>query len=104
MMIYQIHPDHGWHIAYGTTEADYNNKHGWKTVTEAQFYDRPKKPAASSAINQESPVSETGEESHETADEERETAVNAYVLKFGKKPHHKLGTANILKALDDNGE
>lgn len=104
MMIYQIHPDHGWHIAYGSGEADHNIKHGWKTVTEAQFYDRPKKQTGSAAVHQESPVSETSQETDEAGNADRETAIAAYVLKFGKKPHHKLGTDNILKALNDNGE
>lgn len=40
-MIYQKHPVHGYHIAYSKLESDANEKVGWKTVTESEFYDRP---------------------------------------------------------------
>ena len=42
-MIYQINPKHGYHMANTKQEAEYNEKHGWRTVTEKEFWDRPKK-------------------------------------------------------------
>lgn len=36
-MIYQINEKHGRHISYSKQEAEANEKHGWKTVTEAEF-------------------------------------------------------------------
>lgn len=46
MIIYQTHPEHGYHIAQSTHEAAENNKRGWTTVSEKEFYNRPKKEAA----------------------------------------------------------
>lgn len=37
-MIYQVHPDHGKHFAQNMLEAKQNEKNGWKTVTEEEFY------------------------------------------------------------------
>jgi len=70
-MIFQIHPDHGKHIAYIPAEAAYNEKQGWRTVTEAEFYGKP-------------------------VDE-----VALYVAKFGKKPHHKMKPETIKAALEE---
>lgn len=41
MMVYQMHPAHGRHIAYTSLEVDDNIKHGWKTVTKEEFYAVP---------------------------------------------------------------
>ena len=38
MMVYQMHPDHGRHIAYTSLESEDNLKNGWKTVTKKEFY------------------------------------------------------------------
>ena len=37
-MIYQMHPNHGRHMAGSPQEAQENEKHGWKTVTKEEFY------------------------------------------------------------------
>lgn len=45
-MIYQVHPQHGHHYAMTPQEARENEKNGWKTVTEKEFYSRTKKKEA----------------------------------------------------------
>mgnify|MGYP006330545029 CR=1 FL=1 len=84
-MIYQIHPEHGYHMAINKLEADANEKRGWKTVTEAQFYDRRPKLAPEIAA--------------EVNDIEAR-----YEKKFGKKPHHKMKRETIEAALNDDRE
>lgn len=37
-MIYQVHDEHGKHFAMSTQEAEANEKSGWRTVSEAEFY------------------------------------------------------------------
>lgn len=37
-MIYQLHAEHGKHFAASIQEAEANEKNGWRTVTEAEFY------------------------------------------------------------------
>lgn len=37
-MIFQIHKEHGKHIAYDPQEAKRNETNGWKTVTKEEFY------------------------------------------------------------------
>lgn len=37
-MIYQVHPEHGRHFAQSLIEAEANEKNGWRTVTEDEFY------------------------------------------------------------------
>lgn len=101
-MIYQMHPDHGRHIAYNGLEADANRKSGWKDVTEAEFYAAQKRAVKSSASVEKEAIPEASQEAPETGDADRETAAAAYELKFGKKPHHRMGTDTILKALDDS--
>lgn len=104
MMIFQTHPLHGKHIAYNTAEAEYNNKQGWETVTEDNFYGKVSKAEIPANI-EESHIVEASEEVAETNDEDRQTAAAAYELKFGKAPHHRMKVDSILKALeDDNGE
>lgn len=41
-MIYQMHPDHGKHIAFNALEAKENRDNGWEDVTKEQFYAVPK--------------------------------------------------------------
>lgn len=84
-MIYQIHPQHGYHMAVTKTEADSNEKAGWKTVTEAEFYDR--KPKLSSEVSAEVDDLEA-----------------RYEQKHGKKPHHRMKRETIEAALDGDGE
>lgn len=103
-MIYQMHPNHGRHIAYNGLEAEANRKSGWKDVTEAEFYASQKRAVSPPASVEAEAVAEAGQEVEEESDADRETAVAAYELKFGKKPHHRMGTDTILKALDDDGE
>jgi len=45
-MIYQVHPEHGKHIAYDPKEAQWNIQNGWKTVTEDEFNNFGTKPKA----------------------------------------------------------
>ena len=106
MMVFQVHPDHGWHISYNGLEAEANRKNGWKDVTEKEFYDRGKKtPIEVTETVETKPVVESGEETPEEIDEDRQTAAAAYELKFGRKPHHRMNTDTILKAInDDNGQ
>lgn len=98
-MIYQTHPSHGRHIAYNGLEAEANRKNGWKDVTKDEFYGAQK-------INVVEVVNPkwVARINSETDDQEHEKASAAYELKFGKKPHHRMTTESILKALDANGE
>ena len=84
-MIYQIHSQHGYHMAVNKLEADANEKRGWRTVTEAEFYDR--RPKLSPEIAAEV-----------LSLEER------YERKHGKKPHHKMKRETIEAALNDDRE
>lgn len=38
MPIYQMHKDHGRHIAESPQEAEANRKNGWKDVTKQEFH------------------------------------------------------------------
>jgi len=82
-MIYQIHPEHGKHIAYGTVEADANIKNGWKTVTEDEFNGKPKEEKKTNPLS------------------DRELLEIAYIAKFNKKPHHKMKDETIQEKLDE---
>lgn len=92
MIIYQIHDQHGWHISYSPTEAQYNNTKGWRTVDEHDFYVTSRK----KKVEQEP-------ESTESPDQERDEAIEQYKKAFGTAPHGRMTTANILKAVHDNG-
>ena len=102
-MFYQTHPTHGRHIAYNGLEAEANRKHGWKDVTEDEFYATQRGKAVASTSIETKADAEASQETEETGDADRDTAAAAYELKFGKKPHHRMGTETILKALDDDG-
>lgn len=99
-MIYQKHAMHGRHIAVNGLEAEANRKSGWVDVTEADFYNIVevvnKKLLSKVEIE---PVLEDV-----PVDDDRESAALLYQEKFGKKPHHRMGTETIMKALDDDGE
>ena len=73
-MIYQLNPLHGKHMAITLMEAEANEKNGWRTVTEDEFYERAKP--------------------------NRDDLVALYVLKFGKKPHHKSKDSTIKAAIE----
>lgn len=80
-MIFQKHELHGKHIAYSDNERLTNESNGWVTVTEEEFYGKPK----------EKPADEP-EFSRKELDE-------LYFLKFGKKPHHAMKEATIMAKL-----
>jgi hypothetical protein len=44
-MIYQVHDEHGKHFAMSTQEAEANEKSGWRSVSEAEFYGKKLQPA-----------------------------------------------------------
>ncbi len=77
-MIYQVHKNHGRHIAYSEAEAKTNRENGWSDVAEVEFY--PRKMAV-------------------IADDLGELT-KAYKEKFGKNPHHKMKAETIKAALD----
>lgn len=85
-MIYQIHQNHGRHMAATPQEAEYNNEHGWKTITEAEFFGQK-------------PVSQ--KKTDTVDDEERAELIKRYVAKFGERPHHRSGNAKILADLGE---
>ena len=103
-MIYQKHPQHGIHIAYTTIEANYNHSHGWVDIDINEEIRAQREKTKVSKTVTESPQPETGEETPQETDEDHQEAIDAYQLKFGKKPHHRMGTETILKAINDNGE
>lgn len=96
-MTYQKHPIHGRHIAYNGLEAEANRKNGWIDVTEADFYN---------VVVSSKDVSQKYENKVEIepVDEDRESAALLYEEKFGKKPHHRMGTETIMKAIDADRE
>lgn len=88
-MIFQIHEQHGKHIAYSDTERLANESNGWATVSEDEFYGRPP------AIEGES------EEINEDELSDREKLNLEYEIKFGKKPHHAMKIETIQAKLDE---
>ena len=92
-MIFQIHKHHGWHMCNNNLEAEANIKAGWVTVTEKEFYDRPKKVSMEKAIPT-APVEEFI--SNDIADQ--------YEAKFGKRPHHRMNIDTIEAALRADSE
>lgn len=87
-MIYQMHPEHGRHIAYNHAEAKYNVECGWVTVTQEEYY-----AGILEKTNKEK------EESSEAVELSREDLEELYVLKFGDKPHHAMKDATIIAKL-----
>ena len=84
-MIFQMHDDHGRHIAYSPQEAESNIKNGWKTVTKDEFYDVPRET-----------IKEEPEEKGL-----RDTLVELHIEKFGEKPHHRMSESSIQAKLDE---
>jgi Sec7-like guanine-nucleotide exchange factor len=91
-MFYQIHEKHGRHMAGTLTEAEANEKNGWKTVTEQEFYGQ------TSETTLENVPHETLEESNE--DVPRSVLEDAYEMKFGEKPHHRMKNETIKAKLE----
>jgi hypothetical protein len=87
MKIYQIHHNHGRHIAYNQLEEKSNVENGWATVTKEEFYagiikDKPEEVKAEYKLS-------------------RNELIELYELKFGKKPAHNMKTENIQSKLDE---
>lgn len=63
-MIYQMHKDHGRHMAETPQEAEYNRKNGWKDVTREEFYAEISKKQSVGGVSttEESGLSEAGQE------------------------------------------
>ena len=83
-MIFQLHPNHGRHIAYHSLEAHSNEEQGWKTVSEEEFYGKK----------------EIIKEPKEIPGLSRADLDELYVAKFGKKPHHRKSDATIMDELN----
>lgn len=83
-MIYQIHPAHGYHMAENTIEAQSNEKYGWKTVTEEEFYNRGSEKVGFTA--------------------EEEDIKRKYEEKYGKPPHHKMKIETIIEAVNGDSD
>lgn len=88
-IIYQIHPQHGRHMALTSPEADANIKSGWKTVSEDEFYNVPRG------------TSETNVNDDNDGDEiPRAVLEELYEAKFGKKPPANAKDATIKAKLE----
>lgn len=75
-MIFQVHDQHGKHIAYTSLEADSNRKRGWRDVTKEEFY-------GTNVPRQSLPAVETGP--IETAGQEAAPQDVPVVKKRGRK-------------------
>lgn len=95
-MIYQIHKVHGRHMAANHLESVSNEKSGWVTVTEKEFYARSEKPAE---VKQEPAKIESSPET-----DERDQLAALYESKLGKKPHHRMSIESIKAAIDGNSQ
>lgn len=89
-MIFQIHADHGRHIAYNNQEAQSNRDHGWKDVTKEEYY---------GGIKEINVPRETLEESNEEIP--RAVLEDLYTAKFGKAPHHRMADATIKAKIEE---
>lgn len=95
-IIYQIHPQHGRHMALTNLEADANIKSGWKTVSEDEFYDVPRGTLEST---EETESITHGED--DSGDEiPRAVLEELYETKFGKKPPANAKDATIKAKLE----
>lgn len=91
-MIYQMHPEHGRHMATNNIEQRQNEKNGWKTVTEEEFYAGCYKdvPHGTTEVTSELEGGAQGEIP-------RAVLEDLYEAKFGKKPP-KNAKDDTLKA------
>ena len=88
-MIFQMHTDHGRHIAYSPLEAETNISNGWKTVSKKKFYD----------IGQVIEAESTEVKEDELSNHDKLSL--SYEIKFGKKPHHAMKDSTIQQKLDE---
>lgn len=97
-MKYMTHPKHGRMPVYTPQEIEHNQKNGWILDGDNQ---QNLQAQVVPAIEAE-PFQATSTKSPEI-NAERANAIETYLGKFGKKPHHRLSTENILKAIHANG-
>lgn len=104
-MIYQIHPLHGRHMAQNHLESAANEKSGWKTVTEAEFY------ACVVAVKESheakmlaEAIAETFKAPQIVPTDERRQLIAEYKTKFGEKPHNRMTNDTIRAAIHGNGQ
>lgn len=76
-MIFQMHKDHGRHIAYSPQEAKANEDNGWETVSKETFYD--------------------------IKEEHDDDLVKEYTEVFGKKPHPRMKLETMKEKIDAHG-
>lgn len=101
-MIFQIHKDHGKHVAYSPQEAEANEKNGWKTVSEEEFY------VGITKIDEKRAGTNSDEEyagienvKKNAIDQE---LIDAHIAKFGKKPHPNAKPETIIEKLNADSE
>ena len=95
MIAEMAHEKHGRTHVYTPQDVEYLKKFGWKIYEKSLstgFSETPEKNL----------VIETSQETPETGDEKAK-AITEYMVIFGKKPHHRMTTENILKAIHANG-
>lgn len=90
MSIYQLHEQHGKHIAHTPSEAEANNRNGWRTVTEEEFNADIR--AKIARLN-----------SQNTVQAQVEDIEARYEAKYGKRPHHRMKRETIEESLNDDG-
>ena len=93
MIVYMEHPKHGRMPCYSTQEIEFNRKHGWKEENEQSHQVESATPIISVTTSSQE-VAKTPE-----SGSERQNAIEQYITKFGKPPHHRMKTENILKAI-----
>lgn len=81
-------------MANNHTEAILNEKSGWKTVTEAEFYSL--KVTEAQKVIPEAKTQKIALEENE----DREALAARYEEITGKKPHHRLGIDSIKAFLN----
>ena len=87
-MIYQVHAEHGHHMPINAIEAQANEKNGWKTVSEEEFYNIEVIEGEAVEIDE-----------NELSPHDKLSL--AYEIKFGKKPHHMMKDETIQAKLDE---
>lgn len=91
MIVEMTHEKHGRTHVYTPQDVEYLKKFGWKIYEKSL-------PAEVSETPETNPVTQTSQETPETGDEKAK-AISEYMVIFGKKPHHRMTTENILKAI-----
>lgn len=95
MICEMTHEKHGRTHVYTPQDVEYLKKFGWKIYEKSLSTDFSETP-------EKNPVTTTSQETTETGDEKAK-AIAEYMVMFGKKPHHRMTTENILKAIHANG-